>query len=432
MIRSMSRRNFLRLGAGLGAGILIVGCVPATPQGGAAEGDEAQQQITMLYWDDFEGPMQAEAFMTENPGVKIELIPYAGEESKLDSMIAAGQPPDVFVLSANNLVRYYEDGNLLDFQPMIDAEGFDLSIYFPEVLAAPRQADGGLYGLGPDFGAELFYYNTGLLDAAGLPHPDENWTWQEMQETAAALTQGDGTSKQYGIMPFDPAPPQMSLVWQNGGQVFSEDGKSCLMDSPEAIEALDYMADFVRNGYAPTPQQLSGMGMDRGQLFATGRVGLMSMGHWAIIFFEDNDDLQWNVTVLPKNKEQATFLYQAIWSASSKSEEPQLAWDFIKYSCSPEWSEKFVIEIGGQSSVIEVAERLATNPPATAGEGLAKVWNAVYKATPGAISISNIRDYNEVLDTAWAPGMDKLWSGELTAEQAGQSIATTANQILQR
>jgi hypothetical protein len=38
---------------------------------------------------------------------------------------------------------------------------------------------------------------------------------------------------------------------------------------------------------------------------------------------------------------------------------------------------------------------------------------------------------SEVTDTAWNPAMDKLWSGEYTAEQAALEITERANQILQ-
>jgi multiple sugar transport system substrate-binding protein len=245
------------------------------------------------------------------------------------------------------------------------------------------------------------------------------------------MTQGEGAEKQYGIMSHDSNWSQWAVIWQNGGEIFDEAATTCLMDSPEAIEALDYMANFVRSERAPAPQQVRGSGMDRGQLFAAGRVGMMSYGHWGIIYFDDTEEFEWNITTLPKGKENASYLYQAIWSASSTTKEPQLCWDFLKFSISPEWSEKFVIEIGGQSSRIEVAERLATNPPAGTRPALAKVWNAVYRTTPGARPLSHVIELSEVMDTAWNPAMDKLWSGEYTAEQTALEITERANQILQ-
>jgi ABC-type glycerol-3-phosphate transport system substrate-binding protein len=171
--------------------------------------------------------------------------------------------------------------------------------------------------------------------------------------------------------------------------------------------------------------------MDRGQLFAADRVGMMSYGHWAIIHFSDTEEFEWDVTTLPKGKESASYLYQAIWSAAGSTKEPQLCWEFLKFSCNAEWSEKFVIEIGGQSSIMEVAERLATNPPAGTRPALAKIWNAVFRTTPSARPLSHVVKLSEVTDTAWNPAMDKLWSGEYTAEQAALEITERANQILQ-
>ena len=420
--------------ATMAVGVVAAGCTmavqPAAESGDSAPGAAAQSHINMLDRDDFEGPMQARAYMEDHPGVTIEMIPYAGEDAKLDSMIAAGTPPDLFVIGGENLIKYYVGGALLNLQPLIDADGSDLSIYFPQILEAPRKADGGLYGLGPDCGAELFYYNKTLFDQAGLSYPDDTWTWKEVTEAAEAMTQGAGAEKQYGILPYESPPSQYAVLWQNGVEIIDEAATTCHMDTPEAIEALDYMARLVHNEWAPAPQQLRGMGMDRGQLFAAGRVGMMSYGHWAIIYFDDKEKFEWEVTTLPKNKENATFLYQAIWSASSATKEPDLCWDFLKFSCSPEWSEKFVIEIGGLSSVKEVAERLAPS----AGKhvpALAKVGRQC--STPRQRApMSHVVNLNEVTDTAWNPAMDKLWSGEYTAEQAGVEITERANQILQQ
>jgi multiple sugar transport system substrate-binding protein len=436
----LSRRKFLRMAAAMTAGSVVAACTTSTiPTSSDAEQAEKKTgavpdiQVSLIYWEDAEGPMQAEAFMETRPEVKFELIPFAGEDAKLDGMIAAGTPPDLFPLGDVNFIKYFVAGNLLNLQPLIEADSaFDLSIYFPRILRTSQAPNGDLYALGPDFGAQLLYYNKTLFDEAGLSYPNEEWTWQDMQEAAGVLTKGEGATKQFGTMPHNWWAVQFPLVWQNGGNLFTEDGTKCLMDTPEAIEALDYMASYVRQEWAPTPQQLSGMGMESGQLFATGRAGMMPGGHWEFNAFSDSEAFEWDVTVVPRGQEEATFLHQAFWSVSSTTEVPEVCWEWLKFTCGPEWSEKFALEVGGMSSVMSVAEKLATNPPEGTASGVAKVWKALFGSALRGRSVYNVVPFLEIVDSAWGPAVDSLWSGDSTAEQTGQEIAANANKILDR
>jgi ABC-type glycerol-3-phosphate transport system substrate-binding protein len=205
------------------------------------------------------------------------------------------------------------------------------------------------------------------------------------------------------------------------------------MDAPEAVEALDYMLNYVRQEWAPSPQQISGMGMESGQLFGAGRAGMFPGGHWEYGGFGEAEGFEWDVTAVPQQKQAATFLHQAIWGVSAATQAPEVCWEWIKLTCGPEQSEIFVTLIGGQSTLISVAERLATNPPETAvGTGVAKVWKALYNSASGGRSYSRVRGFLEIIDSVWSPVIDMLWSGEYTPEQAGQEIAEGANAILQR
>jgi multiple sugar transport system substrate-binding protein len=433
----MSRRQFLNLSAGLSAGALLAACagpVGAPPGPAAPAGEQPTTQISVFYFAEGEGDVQSHAFMEEHPEVSIELIPGGAEPAKLDGMIAAGTPPDIFAYAEVDFISHLDAGNLLNLQPLVDVDTeFDLADYFPDVVATSQSPAGDLYGLGPDFGAQLLYYNKTLFDGAGLSYPDETWTWQKMHEAAQQLTTGEGAAKQYGALPHNWWAVQFPLVWQNGGDVFSADGAQCLMDAPEAVEALGYMLSYVRQELAPSPQQISGMGMESGQLFGAGRAGMFPGGHWEYGGFGEAAGFEWDVTSVPQQKQAATFLHQAIWGVSAATNAPEVCWEWIKLTCGPEQSEIFVTLVGGQSTLISVAERLASDPPdAAVGTGVAKVWKALYNSARGGRSYSRVRGFLEIIDSVWSPAIDMLWSGEYTPEQAGQEITEGANAILQR
>ncbi len=386
-------------------------------------------KIQMLYYEDVEGLVQSQDYMKLHPEVTIEPIP-AGE-GKLDSMIAAGTPPDLFPIGDVTFPKYLKEKTILNLQPLIAAEKFDLSAYFPRILQTSQAPNGDLYALGPDFGAQLLYYNKTLFDQAGVDVPTEEWTWDNVKEAAQKITKGEGANKIYGTMPHSPWFAQFPLIWQNGGEIFNEDGTKCLMDSAEAIEALSYIYEFVKQGQAPTPQQLSGMGMESGQLFAAKRAAMFPGGHWEFNAFKEATDFEWDVTVVPKRKNAVSFLHQAFWSASSKTKEPEVCWDWIKFTCGPEQSEKFCLALGGMSTLKAVAERLANNPPGTASSGVKKVWKALYRSGLVGRAPNNVYRFAEFVDNAWEPNVDKMWAGDLTPQQTGQAIATEGTKILQ-
>jgi ABC-type glycerol-3-phosphate transport system substrate-binding protein len=51
--------------------------------------------------------------------------------------------------------------------------------------------DGTFYCPPKDFSTLALQYNIDMFDAAGLDHPDEDWTWEDLEEAAAALTNAD-------------------------------------------------------------------------------------------------------------------------------------------------------------------------------------------------------------------------------------------------
>ena len=90
-----------------------------------------------------------EEFEAEHPGVRVEIINEPGDRAmdKLQTMIAAGNPPDVMSIHGAYFVPLAANGALLDLDPLIaeDAD-FDLEDFYPELVDLCRY-DGGLYSL---------------------------------------------------------------------------------------------------------------------------------------------------------------------------------------------------------------------------------------------------------------------------------------------
>ena len=95
----------------------------------------------------------------------------------------------------------------------------------------------------------VVYYNKGLFDAAGVAYPTADWTWDSFMDTAKSLTtdsDSDGTTDQWGVVATDWPPAQM-FIWQAGGDVISDDLATSPIDSPEAVEGMNFRLSLSYN-----------------------------------------------------------------------------------------------------------------------------------------------------------------------------------------
>lgn len=210
-------------------------------------------------------------FEKAHPGIHVEFIHAANYNDKLKTMMAAGTSPDVMYIDVGSYAAYAEQGVLLDLEPFLN--DIDLSDFFPLLVEAFRYK-GKLYGLPKDCSTYMLYYNQDLFDAAGLAYPDSTWTWEDVRRAALLLTrdfEGDGRIDQFGFYSWEVIPGWLNYIWQNGGWVLSPDDKRCLIDRPEAIEALEFLADLKFKDQV-IPSGITAGGQNPAQLFLTGRL----------------------------------------------------------------------------------------------------------------------------------------------------------------
>ena len=270
----------------------------------------------------------AEEFMKLYPHIRIviESIPYSYKE-KIMISIAAGSPPDVFLLDSVILPTFINRGLLVDLRPYADKYGVDLSMYFPNVLEI-AEADGALYAFPNNFTPYVMYYNKILFDEAGLPYPHEGWTWEEYLHLSRALTMdtdGDGKIDQFGTVFENWLPGWIPWVWSNGSDVLSSDGSTAegYLNSSKTEEALQFLIDLrIKYGVAPHGRALVGAGGTQtggtASLFFTNRIGMSPSGHWwlsTLRKYIDAGDLQIGVVPLPvpEGGEHATVMYESGW-----------------------------------------------------------------------------------------------------------------------
>jgi multiple sugar transport system substrate-binding protein len=311
-----TRRNFLRLGLGgvSAAALAATGCsnfTSSTPSN-TEQSSGAGGTFTFTFWGT--GAEKAAVSRVVNDFAatkgltpKPQSIPDA-YETKLNTLIAANNPPDAGYLTESMAMRLGEQGKIVS---VAGKAGFDE--YLPGTLHhwAPDQAVS-------QTAVEVmaFWYNADATSAAGVTPPaasGQAWDFAALAEAADKLTVDDDgrhpsesgfdpkNVKMYGVAAPTSILALTALLKSNGVDLFDEQGTKTNIDSPEAIEVLQNVADLIfKHRVSPTPAQSTTFGASTALLLASKRVAMAVDGQWALLDLAQTKGLNYDVAVLPK------------------------------------------------------------------------------------------------------------------------------------
>lgn len=175
---------------------------------------------------------------------------WGAHHDELFSSILAGDPVGDIVYVAQNFFAGLVAKNLI--QP-VEGHGVDFSQpYYHQLKREAFSFNGHEYGI-KDFYVDPstgWWFNKSLLEREGIEDiytlmDNGEWNWDKMLEIAQKVTKdldGDGTIDQWGFAQDDMQVLPMALIAGNGGNIV-ENGEFVL-DSPQAIEALQYYQDL--------------------------------------------------------------------------------------------------------------------------------------------------------------------------------------------
>ena len=112
-----------------------------------------------------------------------------------------------------------------------------------------------MYGLPYDGETTGLFYRKDLFEAAGIAEPPK--TWEELEAAAQALT----TEGQYGYIMFAPeAAYYLVPLWQNGGELLSEDGTTSSSIATPGRKRRSSTSDWrsTRRPISSTPTPMTG------------------------------------------------------------------------------------------------------------------------------------------------------------------------------
>jgi multiple sugar transport system substrate-binding protein len=358
--------------------LLLPACAPAATEAPPEEEEVeevAEEPVEVIWYvrtEDAEQPWEQDViipdFESKHPNIKINLtiVTWDDFDTKMQTMIAAGTPPDVWShWGPSGFADYVIRGLAADLTPYIERDNFDLSDFIPEVLDI-YTLEGKVYGLPMLTTGSFIYYNKDLFDAAGVEYPptdwgDTSWTYDAFEEMCGELTNDTGDPEtmtfgcNLGFWPND------AFAWLFGQDLYPDSAyqtgfaEEAYLDGEGAIKGYQARQDLVWElNYMPDPAQTDAMG--GGDIFMNEKVAMHLTGGWG--WWNYNEvDFNWGAAALPYGgPDRRCVVFTDPWMLSAKTDHPDEAWEFLKYLVSPETQRSYMELTGTPPARISLAE----------------------------------------------------------------------------
>ncbi|GAA1285109.1 ABC transporter substrate-binding protein [Planotetraspora silvatica] len=372
----------------------------------------------------------ADEYNKSHPGVVVD--PEVGTTNvdemlqKVQAALAGGEPPDVAYMYGSWSSTLADTPKVVDLSSMVKDPSFGWDDFWPAAREAAT-VDGKVIGVPSVVDNLGLIYNKKLFDAAGVPYPTKDWTWDDFRTAAKKLTDpGKGvfgtsyvvTGDEDTVWRFWP------MVWQQGGSILNSDGKTAAFASPQAVQSLDLwraMAVDDKSVY------LDQNGEKFLPLFYSGKVGMEMAGPWAMRDLADHD-VDYGVVPLPGyGGNHQTISGPDNWVVfDNGSKRAQAAKDFLAWLTKPEQDARWSLGSGNlpirQATSKLPAYKKFAEQFTGADAFLANQDNAM-QARP---SIAGYPDISAKVGDA----IDQVLLGQATAQQALSGAAAEADKIL--
>ncbi len=278
--------------------------------------------------------------MAKHPDVEIKVIDTSADEynNSLGISLSAAQPdPDViWVKDMGSMLQMADKKQLLPLDDFMKKDNLDLSIY--NGAAEQLQYNEATYGLPYRSDWYILYYNKDLFDAAGVPYPSNDMTWDEYYDLAAKMTSGEGSAKVYGGHNHTWQALVSNWAVQDGKHTVVEKDYSFLKPWYEQAVALQ------DNGYIQDFSTLKTANIHYSSVFKNQQCAMMPMGSWFIATMiqsqaSDETSFNWGIARIPHPADtEAGYTVGALTPVgiSAYTDEPDLSWDFVKFATSEE------------------------------------------------------------------------------------------------
>src|SRR5690625_3282532 len=254
MVSRISRRGALGAGAAGATALGLAACGGGDSDVAEAPPEESEDLTgSIVMWiypladsatEEWYQPY-VESFNEKYPNVDVQVIQqsFTNREEQLTTAISGGNAPDVVYFNPDFVPRFAEEDLLVSLDDLRD----DWDSFVPSALEAMTYED-ILYSAPILVQASPTFVNQKIMDEIGMEGPT---TWDEMRAVGEAAKEAGYYLTQYsGIATLNHN--YYMYLWQAGGAVLNDDMSAAAFNSPEGLEALEFIKEMVDHGWAPT------------------------------------------------------------------------------------------------------------------------------------------------------------------------------------
>ncbi len=335
---------------------MVAGTLAAAPITASADYSVSELQVNIWDNNQLAGLQEIADAWTAESGVKvtINVVDWDNYWTLLEAGASGGQMPDVFWMHSNTAQMYMENDLLLNLNDYIAADDkIDLANYY-EGITNLYSSNGVQYALPKDHDTIALLYNKAIFDKYGVDYPTDDWTWEDVRDAAAAITEAGAADGIYGyaINTSNNQDGWYNLVYDYGGQIITDDHKGTTIGSDEGKAGMEMMRQILEVACPQTT--VAETGTD--SLFKSGLAAMITQGSWMINTFytaENSADYAW--AMLPYadvngngacDEGERYSAYNGLgWAASYNTADPDAAYSLISWFCNEE-NQKKQAELG--------------------------------------------------------------------------------------
>ncbi|WP_327303460.1 extracellular solute-binding protein [Streptomyces sp. NBC_01298] len=331
----VKRRGLWASGAGCLAVVVLAGCGMAADPGSAkvvlrvvaADYGDSPANSSEPYWKEL-----AYSFEQAHPGVRVEVsvLSWNDVDAKVAEMVRAGHAPDIAQIGS--YADYAAAGKLYPADELLSVRT-EADLLTPLAQAGKIRSD--QYGLPFVASTRLMFYNTKLLEDAGVITKGTSWqprSWGDLTAAAKKLKR-DGVRTPIAL-PLGPEEAQAeAMQWMlAGGGGLTNDSESYVIDSSANVKTFEFLRDDLVGAGLTGPDEPGRLDRQKAfDAFTRGEVGILN-GHPTLVKQATAKGIKLGMIALPTaDSSEPQAMGVADWVMAFKNGHPKEAGQFLDF-----------------------------------------------------------------------------------------------------
>lgn len=338
--------------ASLGLALTLAAC--GNSKSSSDSKTKSDEPVKISFWNGMNGPYQKALkkiindFNSSQSKYKVVSTAQGDYTALQQKIMAAAKSNSLPVISQTTYttVPDYSKNNLIEPLDSYMLKGSnklsssDLKDIYPSFLSSSKY-QGKYYSVPFSKSVRVMYYNQDILDKYNLKKPT---SWEEIRKDGEIL-------KSHGIyaMGYDKSWDMEfeALARQAGNPLIGVDGKKVNLDTPDTLEAANFIMDMIKDGTAKT----AGEDFYWTQAFTQGKSAFYCGSSAGVtqMVAQAPKTLNWGTMPVPSYKgKKATEIAgnDIVMFKSASAEQKKGAWAFMKYLMSTKETAKWAKATG--------------------------------------------------------------------------------------